>query len=217
MSIRVLIADDHPLVRDGLRFSIERSDKEIEVVGEASDGEEALKLVASRPVDVVIMDITMPRVNGLDATRELIRRNPGTKVVILSLHATSGFVEQAFEIGARGYLTKESASRNVVEAIHQVAAGRVYLSPDIAHVLVERRRSTKTRPKKDSRVASLTAQERRVLQLIAEGWTAKQIASALNIAFNTVRVHKRNLMSKTGLHKQTELVRFAVKEGLAKL
>lgn len=217
MSIRVLIADDHPLVRDGLRFSIERSGRNIEVVGEASDGLEVLKTATKQPVDVFILDITMPRLNGLDAARELIKRHSSAKIIILSLHDSSAFVEEAMEAGARGYLTKETASRNVVEAVCEVYAGRFYLSPDIAHFVVEKALRGAEKNRDVRRGAALTTQERKVLQLIAEGRTTKEIASELRRSVNTIHAHRKNLMAKLDIHKQTDLVRFAVKEGIAKL
>jgi two-component system, NarL family, response regulator NreC len=199
-----------------LRFSIERSGKNIEVVAEASDGLEILKIAAKQRVDVFIIDITMPRLNGLDAARELIKRNSDAKVIILSLHDSRAFVEEALETGARGYLTKEAASRNVVEAIDEVHAGHFYLSPGVTHFMVEKALDREGK-KQVARRAGLTLQERKVLQLIAEGRTNKEIASELGRALNTVHAHRKNLMAKLDIHKETDLVRFAVKEGIAKL
>lgn len=217
MSIRVLIADDHPIVRDGLRFSLERSGGNVEVVGEAADGVTLLELAETRPADVFILDLTMPRLNGLDTARELLKRRPTARILILSLHDSRALVEAALQIGARGYITKESASMHVTEAVCEVFAGRLYLSPDIAHLLVER----SDRDGKKSRVVlavpALTARERRVLQLIAEGRTTKEIAADLGRAIETVRAHRKNLMTKLGIHKQTDLVRYAVREGILKL
>jgi len=217
MSIRVLIADDHPIVRDGLRFSLERSGGNVEVVGEAADGVTLLELAETRPADVFILDLTMPRLNGLDTARELLKRRPTARILILSLHDSRALVEAALQIGARGYITKESASMHVTEAVCEVYAGRLYLSPDIAHLLVER----SDRDGKKSRVVlavpALTARERRVLQLIAEGRTTKEIAADLGRAIETARAHRKNLMAKLGIHKQTDLVRYAVSEGILKL
>jgi DNA-binding NarL/FixJ family response regulator len=217
VKIRVLIADDHPLVRDGLRFSIERSGEEIEVVAEAADGPAVVEMAAKRAPDVFVLDITMPRMNGLETAREILRGDPAAKIIILSLHDTRAFVEDALDLGAHGYLTKDSASRLIIEAVKEVHAGRYYLSPQIAYILVERRsRRMKSRPA-GPRAAALTAQERKVLQLIAEGRTGKEIAAELRLSPNTVHVHRTNLMTKLGLHKQTDLVRYAVKESLVKL
>jgi DNA-binding NarL/FixJ family response regulator len=216
MNISVLIADDHPLVREGLRFSIQRSGQPIEVVYEAADGLEVLQAAKKQPIDIFLLDITMPRLNGLDAARELLSKNRDVKIILLSFNSSRAFVEQAIEVGVRGYLTKETASRNVVEAISEVHAGRFYLSPDIAGFMVEKavdRGQKSGSPRK----THLTIQERKVLQLIAEGKTAKEIASGLGLAVNTVHAHRKNLMAKIGIHKGTDLVRFAIKEGIAKL
>jgi two-component system, NarL family, response regulator NreC len=216
VSISVLIADDHPLVRDGLRFSIQRSGAQIEIVAEAADGLEVLQIAKKHPADVYILDITMPRLNGLDTARALMKGNPGAKIIMLSIHDSRSFVEQAVQVGARGYLTKESASRNVVEAIYQVHAGRYYFCPSITHYVVEKAIS-QARKSPASQKAVLTTQERKVLQLIAEGRTAKEIASELGCASNTIHVHRKSLMAKLNIHKSTDLVRFAIKEGIAKL
>ena len=157
MSIRVIIADDHPLVRDGLRFSLERSGPGIVVVGEASQGEEVLELAARGvTADVYIIDVTMPTLNGIETTRALLRRQPDAKVIVLSFHDTRAMVEAAFEAGARGYLTKEAASRSVVEAISQVHAGGVYLSPDVAPFVLDRFPHKGTRPPTPKRDLAMT-------------------------------------------------------------
>jgi two-component system, NarL family, response regulator NreC len=216
VSISILIADDHPLVRDGLRFCIQRNDKKIEIVGEAADGLEILQIARKRPIDVFILDITMPRLNGLDAARDLIKRYPNAKIIILSLHDSRSLVEEAMEAGVHGYLTKETASRDVVDAICEVHAGHIYLSPDIAHFMVEKALATA----RNIRVVNkpiLTVQEKMVLQLIAEGRTAKEIASELGRSVSTINSHRKSLMAKLNIHKGTDLVRFAIKEGIAKL
>lgn len=218
MSIRLVIADDHPVVRDGLRLTIERSGADIVVVGEAADGEEVLKLAGTRPVDVFILDITMPHLNGIETARELLKRSPAAKIIILSLHDTKAMVEEALAAGARGYLTKETATRNVVEAVTEVHNGRFYLCPVIAHFVVEAsaRKLSGSRPRPAAAVP-LTAREKRVLQLIAEGHSNKEIAALLNLSVNTVHAHRNRVMDKLSLHKQADLVRYAIKAGLAKL
>jgi DNA-binding NarL/FixJ family response regulator len=217
MSIRVLIADDHPIVRDGLRLSLERSGRDVKVVGEAADGVEVLELAKIRRVDVFILDITMPRLNGLDTARELLKRRRTARIIILSLHDSRALVEEAMAVGARGYLTKETASRNVTEAVCEVYAGHFYLSPEIVHLVVERREPRGQRKGTIEPLPALTACERRVLQLIAEGRTTKEIATDLGRAVDTIRTHRKNLMAKLKIHKETDLVRFAVKEGISKL
>lgn len=218
MSIRVLIADDHPVVRDGLRLTIERSGRDIVVAGEAADGMEVLKMAGTRPADVYLLDITMPRLNGIDTARELIRRSPATKVIMLSLHDTRAMVEEALAAGARGYITKEMATQTVVEAITEVHAGRCYLCPAIAHYVVEASLLRKKDPAgRGAARAALTRQERRVLQLIAEGHANKEIARLLGVSANTVHTHRNSVMAKLDLHKQADLVHYAIKAGIAKL
>jgi DNA-binding NarL/FixJ family response regulator len=217
MPIGVVIADDHPVVRDGLRLTIERSGKDIAVIGEASDGMEVLALASTRPADVYVLDVTMPRLNGIDTARELLRQRPSAKIIMLSLHDTRSLVEEALRAGARGYLTKETATRNVVEAVSEVHAGRFYLSPSIAHFLVE----ASLKGKRGSRgpgsaPVALTGQQRIVLQLIAEGHSNKEIAAMLDLSVNTIHAHRNSLMAKLDIHKQADLVRYAVREGIAK-
>jgi DNA-binding NarL/FixJ family response regulator len=217
MSIRVLIADDHPIVRDGLRLSLERSGRDVKVVGEAANGVEVLELAKIRRVDVFILDITMPRLNGLDTARELLKRRSTARIIILSLHDSRALVEESMEVGARGYLTKETASRNVTEAVCEVYAGRFYLSPEITHIMVERHQLRGGKRGVFAPAQALTAHERRVLQLIAEGRTTKEIATELCRSIDTVHTHRKNLMAKLEIHKETDLVRYAVKEGISKL
>jgi DNA-binding NarL/FixJ family response regulator len=218
MSIRVVIADDHPVVRDGLRLAIERRGKGIEVAAEAADGMEALEIAERNPPHVFILDITMPRMNGIETARELIRRQPGAKIIMLSLHDTRAMVEESLSAGARGFLTKEAATRNVVDAISEVHAGGWYLCPRIAHYVVESSlMGKKVRRRRGAAGVALTEQERKVLQLIAEGRSSKEVASDLGVSFNTVHAHRNHLMAKLGLHKQSDLVRYAIKAGIAKL
>ncbi|MGA2555509.1 MAG: response regulator transcription factor [Verrucomicrobiota bacterium] len=218
MSIRVIIADDHPVVRDGLRLTIERSGEDIVVVGEASDGMEVLEMARTKRCDVFILDITMPRMNGIETTRELLRRLPGAKIIVLSLHDTSAVVEEALAAGARGFLTKETATRNVVDAVAEVHAGRYYLSPSVAHFVVETAvQGKKGMRKRGEAPVALTGQERKVLQLIAEGQSSKEIADLLGLSVNTVHVHRNQMMARLNLHKQADLIRYAIKVGIAKL
>jgi len=216
LSIRVLIADDHPIVREGLRFSLERSGGDIKVVADAATGVAALQQAAATPAEVYILDITMPELNGIEAARELRRRQPDAKVIILSFHSSRGMVEQALLAGALGYLTKETATRYVAEAVRQVQAGRCFLSPDVAHFVVGSYMG-RSQPKRVTVSGTgLTAQERRVLQLIAEGLSTKEIAAKLERSVNTVHAHRNRLMTKLGIHKETDLVRYAIREGIAK-
>ena len=220
MSIRVVVADDHPVVRDGLRMTIERSGKDIVVVGEASDGMEVLTMAKAKtnPADVFILDIVMPNMNGIETARELLKRFPDAKVIILSLHDMKAMVEEALAAGALGYLTKEMASRTVVDAVTEVHEGRYYLCPAVAHYVVEAGLvAKKGSRKRGSPPVALTAQERKVLQLIAEGHSSKEIADMLNVTPNTIHVHRSSLMAKLRIHKQADLVHYAIKAGIAKL
>lgn len=218
MSIRVLIADDHPVVRDGLRLTIERGGGDIAVVGEASDGMEVLKLARASRADVFILDITMPNLNGIETTRELLKQFPGARVIIMSLHDTKAMVEEAFAAGARGYLTKEMATRNVIDAVTEVHAGRYFICPAVAHFAVEAGFMQKKRlGKRGIARVKLTGQEMKVLQLIAEGRSNKQIAAKLGLTVNTVHTHRNAAMAKLNIHKQADLVRYAIKAGIAKL
>ena len=160
----------------------------------------------------------MPKMNGIEAARELRKEFPGAKIIVMSLHDTRAMVEEALAAGARGYLTKETATRNVVDAITEVHAGGFYLCPRIAHYVVESSLiEKKGRRKRGAIAAALTEQERKVLQFIAEGRSTKEVASVLGLSFNTVHTHRSHLMAKLKLHKQSDLVHYAIKAGIAKL
>ncbi|HXP61327.1 MAG TPA: response regulator transcription factor, partial [Dongiaceae bacterium] len=192
--------------------------KDIAIVGEAADGMEVLEMARKKPADVFILDITMPKLNGIEATRELLRTSPGAKIIMLSLHDTKAMVEATMSAGARGFLTKETATRNVVDAVTEVHAGRYYLCPAIAHFVVEaslvRKGSARRR---GTAPVALTGQERKVLQLIAEGGSTKEIAALLGLSVNTIHAHRNRVMAKLNLHKQSDLIRYAIKAGIAKL
>jgi DNA-binding NarL/FixJ family response regulator len=218
MNIRVVIADDHPVVRDGLRLAIERSGKNIVIVGEASDGMEVLEIARTKPSDVFILDITMPKLNGIETTRELLRRSPAARIIILSLHDTRAMGEESLAAGARGFPTKETVTRNVVDAVTEVHAGRFYLCPAIAHFVVEAGLlGKKGLRKRGAAPVALTGQERKVLQLIAEGHSTKEIAAMLGLSVNTIHAHRNRVMAKLNIHKQADLVRYAISVGVAKL
>jgi DNA-binding NarL/FixJ family response regulator len=216
MSARVVIADDYPVVRDGLRLAIERSGKDIVIVGEASDGREVLEIARTKPADVFILDITMPKMNGIETARELRKRLPGAKIIMLSLHDTPDMVEEALAAGARGYLTKETATRNVVEAVREVHAGGFYLSPAIAAFVVKDT-SLKKEGFRERGYSPLTGQERKVLQLIAEGEGTKQVAAMMGLSVNTIHAHRNRAMAKLNIHNQAGLIRYAIKTGIARL
>ena len=219
MPIRVFIADDHPVVRDGLRLTIERGGKDIVVAGEASDGMELLTAARTVPADVYIVDIVMPNMNGIEAARELLKMSPSAKIIMLSLRDTKAMVEESLAAGARGYVTKEMATRTVVDAVTEVHAGRYYLlCPEAARFVVEAGLLRKMGSRKRGAAPdALTGQERKVLQLIAEGRSNKEIAAMLDLSVNTIHVHRNSVMAKLNIHKQADLVHYAIKAGIAKL
>jgi DNA-binding NarL/FixJ family response regulator len=217
MPIRVLIADDHPIIRDGLTMIIHSQSDDIKVLAQAGTGREVLEYPHLSSIDVFVLDITMPELNGLEAARRILQQNPDAKVIILSLHESKQLVDQALDYGVKGYLLKESATGDIIEAIRQVHAGHSFLSPRIMGQVVEEYRKRKRKEGPEEPGEALTPRETEVLQLIAEGLSTKEIAAKLGLAVNTVRVHRSNLMSKLGLHKAQDLVRYAIKRGIAKL
>lgn len=210
MAITVIIADDHPVVRDGLRLTIERKAGDIEIVGEAADGNDVIELAKRQPADVYILDITMPGLNGMEVTRRLIEMDGAARVIILSLHGGQAFVEQALESGAMGYVAKESATRDVIDAVREVYKGNRFLSPDLSAEFSSTEAGAPAARRKP------TPREREVLLLIAQGCTSRDIADKIGVALNTVQVHRKNLMGKLDIHKETDLVRYAVREGMVK-
>ena len=209
--ICVLLADDHLVVRRGLRSILERQSG-IEVVGEAANGSEAVALSESLVPDVVIMDITMPHLNGIDATAQIVKRNARIGVVILSVHSDETYVLRALNSGAKGYLLKDSAETDLVKAVDTVAQGKPFFSPAIAETLLEDYvRFLQQRNLQDS-YDLLTDREKEVLQLLAEGKANKEIASLLNLSVYTVETHRSNLMQKLGLHNTAEIVLYAVRK-----
>lgn len=209
--IRVLIADDHTLVREGIRALLERL-PEVEVVAEATDGRDALNLLKTSQPDVVLMDISMPRLNGLDATRHMVREMPKIKVIMLSMHRSEQYVWQALNAGAAGYLLKDTDLAEVSIAINAVMNGKAYLSPEIAmHVIKEYVRRGDSN---ETLRQTLTPRQREVLQLMAEGTTTRKIAETLNISVKTVETHRAQLMERLDIHDVAGLVRYAIRTGL---
>ena len=207
MAIRVLLADDHVLVRQSLKSLLEREG--FQVVGEASDGQEAIRKVESLRPDIAVMDISMPILNGVDAARELSRSFPKTKAILLTQHDENQYISEALEAGVKGYVLKSQAAGELVQAIGQVSRGQVYLSPGIAKVVAETFRTKSEKPKDP-----LSSRERQVLQLIAEGKSTKDVASLLGISVKTAESHRTRLMQKLDIHETASLVRYAVRRGI---
>jgi len=217
MSIRVILADDHAVVRDGIKAIVDRKGKDIIIVGEASNGKEVLKIANNNPADVYVIDIAMPILNGIETTNRLIKMDSRSKVIILSMHDDRSLVEKAFKYGAKGYILKESATEEVIHAIHEVYMDRYYLTPKISKFIVKGFLNTKSYGTPDKDRSNLTKREREILQLIAEGFSNKEIAKQLNISLNTAHIHRNNIMRKLDIHRQADLVRYALKEGISYL
>jgi DNA-binding NarL/FixJ family response regulator len=207
VSTRILLVEDHQVLRDGLRGLIERA-ADFEVVAEAGDGATAVALSEQLRPDLVVMDIWLPRLSGIDATRQILAKAPETRVLILSQHDSWSTVQQAFEAGAHGYLVKTSSASQLLVAARAIRDGDRYVSPDL------RESGLRAAPVADSPLAQLSAREREVLQLIAEGLSNREIAATLGIAERTAGAHRTSVMSKLDVHKATDLVRLAIREGL---
>ena len=211
--IRVLLADDHQLMRSGVRLMLERQ-ADLEVVGEASDGREAVALATSLKPDVVVMDIGMPSLNGIEAAHQMTEERPELAVMILSMHADESYVLRALRAGARGYLLKDSAEADLIRAVHVVAGGKSFFSPAVSKLLLDDYVRKLKRSGTDDPYDLLTPREREVLQLVAEGKSNKDIANLLNLSVYTVESHRSNLMEKLHLNGLPELILFAVRRGI---
>jgi DNA-binding NarL/FixJ family response regulator len=213
--IRILLADDHTLVRSGIRSLLE-DEPGLSVIGEAEDGRVAVTMACKLKPDVVIMDIAMPLLNGLEATRQIKMQCPGVKVLILSMHDNEEYIRQVLEAGAMGYILKDAAARELISAIQSVYRGEAVLSPAVTRLVIEDYlRWGGTRPQEES--DSLSPREREVLQLIAEGYTNKQIAEILSISIKTVQAHRNNLMQKLDLHDRGELIKYAIQKKIIEI
>jgi two-component system, NarL family, response regulator NreC len=211
--IRVLLADDHQLMRSGVRLMLER-ENDLSVVGEASDGREAVALAGSLKPDVVVMDIGMPNLNGTEAAHQMIQERPELAVVMLSMHSDESYVLRALKAGARGYLLKDSAEADLIKAVHVVAGGKSFFSPAVSKVLLDDYVRKLKRSGTEDAYDLLTPREREVLQLIAEGKSNKDIANLLNLSVYTVESHRSNLMEKLNMRGLPELILYAVRRGI---
>lgn len=210
-TLRVILADDHTLVRAGLRSLVEQL-KEVTVIAEAKDGHEVLALAAEHHPDVVLMDLSMPGMNGLEAALRLKKDEPQIKIIVLSMHASEEYVLQALRAGASGYLVKDSAPLELALALQAVARGETYLSPPISRQVVDSYMQRVGQA--DDPLAVLTGRQREILQLIAEGSSTKDIARKLNLSVKTVETHRAQLMERLDIHEVAGLVRFAIRHGL---
>ena len=215
MSIRILLADDHQIMRDGLR-AILASEESFEIVGEAETGREAVTLARTLVPDVIVMDIGMPDLNGVEATRQVKAENPGVKVIALSMYADRGYVLGILEAGASGYVLKTGAYDELQRAVKAVIQGRDYLSPDITQMVVDERVRAPSQRGTSART-DLGPREREIVQLLAEGHTSPEIARRLHISTRTVETHRRNIMSKLDLHSVAEITKYAIRKGLTSL
>lgn len=216
MSTRILLADDHQITRQGLRSLID-SQSDMEVVAEAQDGRAAIQLTKKLKPEIVIMDVSMPDLNGIEATKRIVSECPGVKIIALSMHSDNLFVSEMLKSGASGYLLKDCAFEELDRAIRAVAAGDTYLSPSISGVVVDNYVQQLEKTKSSKLDEILTAREREVLQLIAEGQSTKQTALKLHISVKTVETHRRQIMNKLDIHTIAELTKYAIRKGLTSL
>ena len=215
MSIKILLADDHGIIREGLRSLLEK-EPDIKVIGEAQDGRKAFELTQQLQPDIVIIDITMPNLNGIDAARQITSNFPKVKVIALSIHSNRRFVANMLKAGASGYVLKESLFDELTHAIRAVTANGTYLSPKIASMVIDdyvERLSTTAEPK----LEVLTSREREVLQLLAEGKSTKQTAAELYVSSKAIEANRRQIMKKLNIHNIAELTKYAIREGLTSL
>jgi DNA-binding NarL/FixJ family response regulator len=216
MIIRVLIADDHKIMLAGLRSLLEKQ-TDFEVVGEADNGRKAVQMAQEKTPDVVVMDVSMPDLNGIEATMQIIESLPKTRVIALSMHSDKRFVMGMLRAGASGYLLKDCASQELANAIVQVAGGKKYLSPEITGVVIDDFLLGGSAEEVATAASPLSPREREVLQLIAEGWSTKQIASHLYVSIKTIETHRRQIMKKLDLHAIADLTKYAIREGFTSI
>jgi len=211
--VRILLADDHTVMRNGLRLLLERQ-PHLTVVGEAADGRQAVALSESTNPDVVIIDIAMPNLNGIEAARQIISHNPRTAVAILSMHSDESYVIRALKVGARAYLLKDSAEADLLAAVRALTEGKSFFSPAISKILVEDYMRQLERQGVEDTYELLTNREREILQLLAEGRTNKEVANLLNLSLYTVETHRTHILQKLNLHNVPDLILYAVRKGI---
>jgi two-component system, NarL family, response regulator NreC len=212
-SVRILLGDDHTLLRNGLRKILQEQEG-WEVVGEAGDGREAIRLATELEPDIAILDITMPLLNGVEATRQIVRRLPNIRVLILSMHATEAYVVQALKAGASGYLLKDSADTELIRAVSALSTGKSYFSPPVSRVLLDDYVRHLSEKGITDRYESLSEREREIFQLVAEGHSNKEIATLLFLSPATVDTHRAHILQKLDVHNTAELVLYAVRRGV---
>ena len=214
-SVRIVLVDDHAIVRDGLRALLEKQTG-MQVVAEAEDGKAAIKAALTLKPDVVIMDASMPGLNGIEATRRINAKLPGVHIICLSMHAENRFISAMLEAGASAYLLKDCAGEELVQAIHAVQKGQIYISPSIGHVVAEHFKAGNDNTE-NSVFSTLSSKERTVLQLLAEGHTTRDIGERLNISVKTVASHREHLMQKLDINSIAGLTKYAIRQGLTTL
>lgn len=215
MKTRILLADDHRIIREGIRSLLDR-EEDLAVVGESSDGREVIRMNQELEPDVLIMDITMPNLNGIDATRQIVAKYPETKVIALSMHSDRHFVVEMIQAGASAYLLKDCVFDELIHAIRLVRRNKTFLSPEIASVVVEDYRAN-FQGQADLKGAGLSTREREVLQLLAEGHSTKEIAEKLYLSAKTVETHRAQIMKKLNTNSLAALTKYAIREGLTSL
>jgi two-component system, NarL family, response regulator NreC len=212
-TVRILLADDHTVMRSGLRLLLERHER-FEVVGEAADGRQAVELADAQQPAVVVMDIAMPHLNGVEAARQILVRHPDTAIVMLSMHSDESYVLRSLKAGACAYLLKDSAEADLISAIHAITEGKSFFSPGVRALLKEDYIHRLAKFGADDTYQLLTAREREVLQLVAEGRSNKEVASVLNLSLYTVETHRTHILQKLNLHSVPELILYAVRKGI---
>jgi DNA-binding NarL/FixJ family response regulator len=217
MSIEVILADDHAVVIDGIKAVVDRKGQDIKIIGEAMNGKEVLEIAKNSPADVYVLDVAMPILNGIETTERLRKMDQKCKIIILSMYDDRTFVEKALGYGANGYILKETATEEIIRAIREVYMDQYYLSPKISKFVVKGFLDKQYHDEQKKQEGALTKREREILQLIAEGFTNKEIAKQLDLSLNTVHVHRNHIMKKLDIHKNADLVRYAIKEGIIHL